>query len=339
MVLRVGVIGTGRMGADHIRSLSTVVPRAGVSRIYDPDADAAQRLAAESGAEVAGSALALVESDDVDAVIVASPERFHTEQVLACLAVDKPVLCEKPMAAGAEDGWPIVAAEVARGRRLVQLGFMRRYDPGFVELRRQVATGAIGRPRLVHNVHRNASDAATTGAQLVAGSMIHEIDDVPWLLGGDPIAAIRVESPVLEGFQDPLLATFRHASGVLSSVEVFVNVRYGYDVHCEVVGTEGTVSLPGRGRVVTRVAGVDGLPTHDSFDTYFADAYRLELIDWVGQVHRGAITGPSSWDGYLANLIGDAGVRSLATGQWEQIVAPERPELFTDRVGPGLLST
>lgn len=327
MDLRIGIIGTGLMGADHVRTLSTVVPGACVSRIHDPDADLAAGIGREAGCEVATSALALIESDDVDAVVVASPERFHTEAVLACIAVDKPVLCEKPMAANAEDAWPIVAEEVARGRRFVQVGFMRRYDPRFVELKKLVDSGRIGEPRLVHAVHRNATDRATTGAQLVAGSMIHEIDDIPWLLG-DPLVAIRVESPVLSGFTDPLLATFRLASGVLASVEVFVNAQYGYDVHCEVVGTLGTGSLPGRGPVVARVGGTDGQPTHDGFVTYFADAYRRELTDWVGQARRRVITGPSSWDGYLANLIGDAGIRSLASGDWERIVPPERPSLF-----------
>lgn len=327
MELRVGVIGTGAMGSDHVRTLSSVVPQARVTRVHDPDAERAHQVAEEVGCGFSASALSLIESDDVDAVVVASPDHTHTELVLACMAQEKPVLCEKPLAASADDAWPMVADELARGRRFIQVGFMRRYDPGFVELRRLVESGRIGEPRLVHNVHRNAADTSTSGAQLVAGSMIHEIDGVPWLLG-DEIAAIRVESPVAVGFQDPLLATFRMASGVLASVENFVNARYGYDVRCEVVGTLGTASLPSRGPVVTRLSGIDGIPVHDDFVPYFADAYRIELTDWVSNVRRGVAAGPSSWDGYLTNLIADAGIRSLATGEWEPVEAPERPPLF-----------
>lgn len=327
MELRVGVIGTGAMGSDHVRTLSSVVPWARVTRVHDRDAERASQIVDEIGCELSETAFSLIESEDVDAVVLASPDHTHTEQVLACIAAGKPVLCEKPLAASADDAWPIVAEEVSRGQRFVQVGFMRRYDPGFAELRRLLQSGQIGEPRLVHNVHRNASDTSTTGAQLVAGSMIHEIDGVPWLLG-DPIVAIRVESPVSQGFQDPLLATFRMASGVLASVENFVNARYGYDVRVEVVGTVGTVSLPSRGPVVTRLAGVDGIPVHADYVPYFADAYRLELTDWVNNCRRGIVAGPSSWDGYLANLVSDAGIRSLATGAWEQVSAPDRPLLF-----------
>lgn len=328
MTVRVGVIGTGGMGGDHVRTLATSVPGARLTRLFDVDADRVGAFAAQTGAAVAASAEELIESDEVDAVVVASPSAAHTAQVLAAIAVGKPVLCEKPMSSTADEGWPIVAAEAEQGRRLVQLGFMRFYDPGFVELKRVIDSGALGEPRLVHSVHRNESARSTSAVSLIAGSMIHELHHVPWLLD-DPIVAIRVESPVAEGLQDPLLATLRLASGVLASIEVFVNAHYGYDVRCEVVGTRGTAALaPPRPPVVTRVDALEGMAVHRNYPEHFADAYRLELTAWVRNTAQGVVAGPSAWDGYITNLAADAGVRSLASGSWEALEPPERPAIY-----------
>lgn len=326
MPLRVGIIGAGAAGSMHVRTLTSSVPDATITELFDPDGERAASMAAEAGCRIAGSASELIESNRVDAVIVASPDFAHTEQVLACLAAGKHVLCEKPLAANADDASRIVEAELELGRRLIQVGFMRRYDPGFVDLKLTVASGRLGEPRIVHNVHRNAWDTSTTADELIAGSMIHELDGVAWLLD-DEIVAIRVESPVAEGLQDPVLGTLRLASGVLATVEVFVNARYGYDVRCEVVGTEGTATLEPRSPILTRLAGTESVRFHDDFDTHFAEAYRIQLTQWVRRTIDGVTGGPSVWDGFRANLIADAGRRSLRTGLWEAVEHRERPAL------------
>jgi myo-inositol 2-dehydrogenase/D-chiro-inositol 1-dehydrogenase len=324
----VGVIGAGAMGADHIRTLSTSVPSARVSAVYDFNPDTARAAASPVGADVAGSAEELIESSSVDAVIIASPDRTHAELVRACLAAGKQVLCEKPLAVTADEAYGVVEAEVAAGRRLLQVGFMRRYDPGFVALKRTITDGTVGDVRLVHAIHRNASSSTSTDdAGLITGSMIHELDTVPWLLD-DEISAIRVESPVVEGFRDPQLATIWTRGGVMITAEVFVNAGYGYDVRCEVVGSKGTASLAPSESVSTRVAGVDGVQVRDDFVAHFADAYRIELSTWAGEALEGAPSGPSAWDGYVANAVAEAGVASLASGVREPVVLKDRPALY-----------
>jgi myo-inositol 2-dehydrogenase / D-chiro-inositol 1-dehydrogenase len=329
MSLRVGVIGAGAMGADHVRTLTRSVPAARVSTVFDMDRERAQVVASSAFGVAAGSAESLIGSDDVDAVIIASPDFTHAELALACLEAGKPVLCEKPLAVTSTEALGIVEAEVALGRRLLQVGFMRRYDPGFAELRRTVTDGTVGRVRLVHAIHRNASSSTSTDdAGLITGSMIHELDTIPWLLD-DPIESIRVESPVVDGFRDPQFATIWTVGGVMVTAEVFVNAGYGYDVRCEVVGSAGTSALVPTPPVSTRVGGVDGLPVRDDFVAHFADAYRIELSAWANAALVGGVTGPSAWDGYVANVAAEAGVASLASGARERVDPGDRPELYT----------
>ncbi|MGH3424488.1 MAG: Gfo/Idh/MocA family oxidoreductase [Nocardioidaceae bacterium] len=326
--VRVGVVGAGAMGADHVRTLSGVVPGARVSEVFDADRGRAEAVAGPAEALVAASGAALIGSSGVDAVLVCSPDSTHADLVRACIAAGKPVLCEKPLALTPEESASVVDSEVAAGRRLVQVGFMRRYDPGFAAIRETASSGAIGEPRLVHFVHRNVSShTSTTSANLVTGSMIHELDTVRWLLD-DEIASIEVRSPLADGFRDPQLATVRMRSGVLVSIEVFVNATYGYDVRCELVGTTGTVSLAQPQPVTLRRDGADVVPVPGDFVTRFADAYRLELTDWVAAASDGRVRGPGAWDGHLANVAAEAGVRALSSGERVQVDEQERPALY-----------
>ncbi|WP_456696422.1 Gfo/Idh/MocA family protein [Aeromicrobium sp. P5_D10] len=328
MSLRVGVIGAGAMGADHVRTLTASVPAARVSMVFDMDVERAKAVAATASGLAADSAEELIASNDVDAVIIASPDFTHADLTKACFAAGKPVLCEKPLAVTAADALSVVEAEVALGRRLLQVGFMRRYDPGFVELRRTVTEKIVGDVRLVHAVHRNASSSTSTSdAGLITGSMIHELDTIPWLLD-DPIVGIRVESPIVEGFRDPQLATIWTRGGIMVTAEVFVNAGYGYDVRCEVVGSRGTSSLVPTPSVSTRIAGVDGVPVRDDFVAHFADAYRIELSAWADSALTHGVSGPSAWDGYVANVAAEAGVASLASGRRESVDPGERPALY-----------
>lgn len=318
--IRVGVIGTGAMGTSHARMLARWVPGAQVVSVHDFDAGSAQRVAAELGAEAAGTAAELIEA--VDAVVVAAPDPTHEELTLACIAADRPVLCEKPLALDAEGAARVVAAEAGHGRALVQVGFMRRYDPAFVALRQGVLGGQVGRPLVVHCVHRNAAaHPSATSDGIVSNSMIHELDCVPWLLD-DAIAAITVTSPRVEGIRDPQVALLETVRGALITVEVFVNAGYGYDVRCEVVGAAGTLRLTPPYGLAARAHGGDQLQVSADFVARFADAYRIELASWVDGLRRGEVDGPTAHDGYRAAVVAACGVESLHTGARVQVPQP-----------------
>ena len=328
MSLRIGVIGAGAMGADHVHTIESSVPAARVSEIFDADAGRARYVAQSVGASVASSAESLINSDEVDAVIICSPDFTHADLAKACIEVRKSVLCEKPLAVTAAESLDVVEAEVRAGRQYVQVGFMRRYDPGYVDLRNALRNGDIGVPRLVHCLHRNgAAHPSATSEGIVTNSMIHELDTVRWLLD-DEVVGIDVRSPIAEGLRDPQLATIEMGSGVLVSVEVFVNAAYGYDVRCEVVGTGGTASLVPPHGISLRRHGNDGVRVSDDFIARFADAYRLELGSWVHGALDGIVSGPSAWDGHLANVVAAAGVESLTTGERQAIARTETPRLY-----------
>jgi len=324
--LRVGVIGTGAMGRDHIATLGRYVPRARVSAVHDRVTELADKVAASVGARVAGTPATLIEADDVDAVLVCSPDPTHLELVLHCLDAGVPVLCEKPLAATAEGTARVVAAETAlaqprvghqRGGRLVQVGFMRRYDPAYAELKRAVHDGSQGDPVLVHCVHRNPSNTTVVTPELaVNNAMVHELDIARWLLEGEVVSVttrtVRRGGSWRPG--DPVVAWLDLSSGALVEVEVFLNAGYGYDVRCEAVGTTGRSALP-------ELAAPD-------FQTRFAEAYRRELQQWVDAVLAGSPTGPSAWDGHRATVTAAACVESLRTGRTVAVPAEPRPALY-----------
>lgn len=293
------------------------------------DTARAKDVASSVGAEIADSAEALIQGADVDAVVIASPDFTHVELVLACLNAGKPVLCEKPLALSAEEARTVVDAEVALGRRLVQVGFNRRFDPGFRDLKASVDDGSLGEVRVVHGIHRNASSTTSTDdAGLVTGSMIHEFDTFRWLLDGE-IVGIRVESPIVDGFRDPQVATLWTSGGQMITAEVFVNAGYGYDVRVEVVGTGGSATLAPRTPVVRRIAGSEGSTIGSDFVAHFIESYRLELAAWADASLAGTVVGASAWDGYVANLVAASGVRALGSGVREAVDVPERPGLYT----------
>jgi myo-inositol 2-dehydrogenase / D-chiro-inositol 1-dehydrogenase len=328
--LRVGVIGTGAMGTSHVTTLATSVPGAEVTALHDVDAPRADRLAAEVGAASVPTASELIGSDRVDAVVVASPDATHELLVLECLAARKPVLCEKPLALGVDGSQRIVDAEVVLGRRLVQVGFMRRYDSAYLALREAVLGGDLGTPRAVHCVHRNAhAQPGATSDSVIMGSMVHELDIVPWLVD-DPLTGITVVAAPSAGdaFADLQVAVLETASGLVATVEVFVNAEYGYDIGCEVVGTAGTARLSAPYGLARRRNGVDGQDVAADFVERFADAYRVELAQWVRAASEGRVDGADAWTGHRANVAAAAGVEARRSGAKVRVETERPPPLY-----------
>ena len=160
-------------------------------------------------------------------------------------------------------------------------------------------------------------------------SMIHEFDSVPWMLD-DPLAAVTVYAPrVPEGaLQDVQIAVLETVGGVVVTAEVAVNARYGYDIHTEVTGTEGTVSLTPPYGLAVRRANVDGRQVNSDFVARFSDAYRIELSSWIAGLLAGNAPYPSAWDGHLANLAAFAAVDSLHGGGRVAVPQEDRPGLY-----------
>ncbi|MFF5010945.1 Gfo/Idh/MocA family protein [Streptomyces phaeochromogenes] len=317
MTVRVGVIGAGWIGQDHIRRLTDVVTGAAVTAVTDIDVARAGEAAAQVGARVLAAGAELVAADDVDAVLVTSWGPTHAEHVLNAVAAGKPVFCEKPLATTPEDCLRIVEAERAHGRRVVQVGFMRRYDAGYRQMKEVLSSGNIGDPLIVHCAHRNPTVPESYTSQMAAqDTAVHEIDVLRWLLD-DEIVSAQVITPRAttnrhEHLRDPQIMLFETASGVRIDLEVFVNCQYGYDIQCETVGEKGLVRLPDPAAVAVRTTGVRGSAVLQDWKGRFVDAFDTEFREWIAGIAAGEEpSGPSAWDGYAATVISNAAVQSL----------------------------
>jgi myo-inositol 2-dehydrogenase / D-chiro-inositol 1-dehydrogenase len=279
MTLGIGVIGTGIMGADHVATITTAIAGAQVVAIADIDLQRAERIASRvPGAKALPSADSLIESAEVDGVIIASRDATHAQYVRACIAARKPVLCEKPLAPTSAECEEILSFEQAAGVRLVQVGFMRRFDPGYVELRQRIASGEIGPPVLAHCVHRNVDVPASWSSETtVFSSASHEIDVMPWVFGRD-VLRVNWFSPIpltAGSLCDPQVVVLELEGGALIFDELFVKSGYGYEIRCEVVGRTGTIELAPTARVVAR----SGLKVSEDFPP-----------DWRGPLRRSVPT-------------------------------------------------
>src|SRR5262249_8214742 len=152
VTIRVGVIGAGVMGTDHARIIAGDIPGAVLQAVCDADGARAKAVAEATGAaEVSSGPLAGRASGPLDAVLIASPDATHGALTIACIEAGKPVLCEKPLAPTAAECLRVVAAEVQAGKRLVQVGFMRRFDPSYTAMKAALADGSLGRAVMMHN--------------------------------------------------------------------------------------------------------------------------------------------------------------------------------------------
>ncbi len=330
MSLRVGIIGTGIMGADHASILQRYVSGAEVSVLADLDLGRAAAIAEPLGARAVDDPQALITDPQVDAVLIASHDSTHPAFVRACVAAGKPVLCEKPLAPTIEESVAVVR-DIGDRSELVSLGFMRRFDPGYVALKQAILDRNVGDPVLLHSVGRGVSAGpGRTNENSVTNSAIHDLDIVPWLLDA-PVVAASWQAPRSssrsDGFQDPQLILLRTADGVLSTVDIFLNAVYGYDVRCEVVGETGIVSLTEPTTLITDASLRRGTAYAADWRPRFAEAYRLELQAWVDLLAggpRGALA--TAYDGLVASAVADAVIASMHNdGAWSPVQVPGTP--------------
>lgn len=234
-MLQVGVIGTGAIGRSHIERLNRHVTGARVVAVSDINRKAAQEIAETYHAKCYAEGEDLIRDPEVQAVIVCSWDPTHEKYVLEAIRQGKFVFCEKPLAETVEACKHIVDAEIADGKQLVQVGFMRRFDRDYLRMKQALDSGSFGAPLMVHCVHRNATSNDQYETKVnVTGTAIHEIDAMRWLLGEDIVSARivqpRVSRHVANGNKDPQIIMLQTKSGVIIDVETFLHCRYGYEI-------------------------------------------------------------------------------------------------------------
>ena len=334
-MIRTGIIGCGMIGKEHARRLQYRIRGTEVAAVCDV-VEAGAKAASDlvGGARCYTDYNELIADDGIDAVVVTTPGPFHKEPVLAAIRAGKPVFTEKPLTTTAADCREIVEAEMAGGKHLVQVGFMRRYDRGYRQVRELIASGEYGVPMIVKCTHRAESVADDyTTETAVPDTAIHEIDVLTWLIGGDEWDEVqclmpRVTKNAHAGLRDPQMMVMRTKGGVLCMVEVNVNCGFGYDINCEVVCEDGVIELPCPSFPVTRKDFRVGTAIEKNWMLRFIDSYDVELQDWADHIPSGTTGGSSAWDGYTAAITADALVASQRSGRPEKVVTGGTPDFY-----------
>jgi len=332
-IVNVGVIGTGMIGSLHAGILSSQTDGARVVAVMDIDGDRAAAVAADcDDARIYADAKALVNDSDVDAVLIASPDAFHAEGALACIAAGKPVLCEKPMATARADAERILRAEMAAGRRLVQVGFMREYDRAHRALVDLLRSGDIGRALRFRGIHMNPTRSRhITVDTAIVNSLIHDIHSARFMMSAE-IAEVFLRW-VPANPKDARSARYAiiHVSfdsGAIGTLEWSGDSGYGYEVEVEITGETGTAGTTGVHSPILRQGGTRSQAISPDWPDRFFDAYVDELAAWIGSVLTGQATGPSAWDGYMSLVVAEACIKSTESGQPEQVIGMERPAMY-----------
>ena len=293
-MLNLGLVGVGRMGVAYARYLATRVPGAALYAVSDVRADAAESVRAQFGAAKAYPDFNdLMNDPAVDAVVVMTPTKLHKEVVIAAARARKSIFCEKPLSLAIEDAQRM-QDEVARNGVFFQLGFMRRFDAGYAAAKRKIDAGAIGRPCVFKSTSKDKERPSVdylrpeNSGGLFIDMGIHDFDLARWFMGD--VASVYSTGGVLAypemkgiGDWDNAITNLRFKNGCIGVVHLSRNGVYGYGIHTEITGTEGTIQI-GYDRETPVLVMTKDTIAHDTvpgFYERFENAYIVQLQDFV----------------------------------------------------------
>lgn len=323
-MLKLALIGAGRIGKVHAQAIMTQMPDATILAVADYHLAAAQSLADAYGIpHVTDQHLSAIETDGVEAVIIASPTDTHTPYIMDAARAGKHIFCEKPIAAEIADIDKALAVVDEAGVKL-QIGFNRRFDPTFARIKRAIDDGEIGSPHLLHIISRDPSpppiDYIKVSGGLFFDMTIHDFDMARFLFGDvEEIyaqGAVLVDPAIGEaGDIDTAMITLKFASGALGSIDNSRQAVYGYDQRVEVFGSAGQASNVNLYPDAVTLSGAQcvrrgSLPLNFFLERY-ADAYRLELEAFVDAVNNDKAVPVSGEDGRVPVLMAMAAQKSL----------------------------
>jgi predicted dehydrogenase len=322
--LGIGVLGVGEMGKRHAENLRRLVPEARLVAVADVAAERARQVAEELEIEHwFGSLDAMLECRELDAVVIATPDKFHPPAIAAAARAGKSILCEKPLALNMGDAREAIHAVGQAGVRL-QVGFMRRYDPAYAAAMKRIEAGEIGVPVTFKSLGRDKEWGPLPGYQSGINGMIfytntiHDFDLARWLMG-DEVAEVHSYATVLTrpelaacGDVVASVVNLKYERGAIGNVESYAQAVYGYDVRTEIVGSKGSILVGTLERTpatfLTANGGTRNLADH--FLSSFADAYLAEVRDFVRMILEDRAPRVTGEDGLKALAIAVAAEKS-----------------------------
>ena len=328
--IRIGVIGAGIMGSGHALYISESVKGARVAGIYDANTTVAMKVASKVkkigglSVTVYDSIQSMLAAKEITAIIIASPDNLHAEHLSMAIAAGKDVLCEKPLASNDSDAKK-VAQTANKSKSIVGIGFMRRFDPAYLELKRVVRSGQYGKVLQIRCTSRNVSSPTATTAMLLTNVAVHEVDIIRWLLDEEiksvNVNLTKVTSKANSKLLDPISVNCYTESGVLATIDICANSTYGYEVGMEVITESASLVVENLGDLTivkdfylpNRKSG----KLHKDWMGRFKPAYIAELKAFVDSIKKRKLhpNFATANDGLAASIACGLGVKSLPRNQ------------------------
>ena len=327
-----GLIGAGRAGMIHARNFRAAVPHAVLTAVADPCSDnvqaALEELEIEKGYE---DYRELLEDEEIDAVIIVTPTKYHCEIAVAAAKAGKHILCEKPMAMTVEE-CEIMEAAAKEYHVKLQVAFMRRFDRAFTEAKNVVDAGEIGDVVMVRSNTRGPSipkpwmyDIRKSNGPLAEVNS-HDIDTLRWFTGSEFKTVYAMGGNYrcpdakqdFPDFYDNVILAAGFANGMQGMIDGAQGVLYGYDARVEILGTKGCIFL---GKTQERPITVcrSDMRRYEAFTNswkfLFKDAYLEEDMDFVDCILTDREPKVTGHDGKMAVKVVNAGNLSVSTGQ------------------------
>ena len=323
-MVRFGIIGCGRIGAVHGQSIKALDNGSTIA-VSDPFAESAQRLATSLNAEVRTSD-EIIASDDIDAVIIATPTTTHYDLIHDSARAGKAIFCEKPIDMSADRIRDCIKV-VGENNVAFMTGFNRRFDTNFANLQARIAGGEIGDVEMVTILSRDPApppiDYIKTSGGIFRDMMIHDFDMARFLLGEEPVSIYAIGSSLVDpeigaaGDVDTAAVTLKTKSGKICQISNSRRATYGYDQRLEVHGSKGMLraenQLENSIEIATE-AGFSRAPAQHFFLERYHGAYIAELKHFADCLEAGRKPNPTAEDGLRAQLMADAATKSCETG-------------------------
>lgn len=335
--LALAVVGLGRMGMIYARTVAKEMDEASLLAVVDPAVDPEEKLADVTVPYVFDDVAPALALSDLHGVVIATPTNTHGDLVVRAAEAGKAIFCEKPLALTREETNRALTA-VERAEVPLQVGFMRRFDKAYREVREHIRAGRIGRPLTFKSTGRDPgcpdpsfADPAHSGG-LILDMAIHDFDLARWLMGAE-VERVSADGALLVCDElraandiDNAVVALSFEGGALGTVEVSRNASYGYDVRTEVLGSDGLARVPGRGQVgsATLIPGKEGADNDRYLTERFGGAYRTQIHHFVECVRAGRTPSVTGADAKAAFEIGLAATFSARTGAPVSLEAVQR---------------
>jgi myo-inositol 2-dehydrogenase/D-chiro-inositol 1-dehydrogenase len=325
-LVKFALFGAGRIGRMHAENL---VQRADAKLVYvvDTKPETARALAQPLGARQA-DADTVWRDEDVDAVLIATSTGSHADLSIAAARAGKAIFCEKPVDLTLPKVEACIKA-VNRAKVPMFVGFNRRFDPSFRELKRRLDAGAIGRLEQLIITNRDPGlpelkFLATSGG-LFLDFTIHDFDMARWLLGEEPVevyarGAVLVDPRVKTEANDvdTAMVMLRTKSGRMGTIVNSRRAVYGYDQRIEVFGEKGMLRAENLAPTTVERFGGDSTCADNpwpNFQTRYRAAYAAELTSFIQSVERRKPAAIPPEDSRRVLLLCEAAAKSSQTGQ------------------------